>query len=482
MLSHRLPPAIAIFLACATPAICQSPVTPQAPTSISQKELIGRLEKRVDSLTALDQFSGTILLAKDGQPVFQKAYGYADREAKRRNTIETAFNYSSIGKLFTQAAIWQLISAGKLDADSTLGKYWPDFPNKDVAQTVTIRELLDHRSGVGGDIFDTPAGKTRADVRTMKDYVSLVAGAPMHFPAGTKQEYSNAGYALLGGLIERVSGEDYYSYVTKHVLEPAGLHHTTWYFSTDLPANAAIGYTRSGPDGSEPDPRSPLRRNSNILPGRGSSAGGGYSTVGDLAQFVNALRQASIPGFARVKHGATAGGSPGSNGIIEEELPGGYDIVVLSNFDPPTALQISGAVRNWLMGRPADAPDSRMRIGAGAPPTPASGQPMDLTRTAASRAADRYLHAFNTGDEAVMRAFFEKETVPNPARTTEARLESYRGMHGDLGTLTPLSVSASSETEISIIVHTAKGGQVTMIVTVEPVSPNRIASIRFEAD
>ena len=470
---------LALFIATHLPA--QAPIMAQVTPPISESELVRRLQSRVDSLTAKEQFSGVVLLARDGHVVFERPYGYADRESKRRTTIETAFNYSSIGKLFTQAAIWQLVSAGKLDADSTIGKYWPDFPNRDVARTVTIRQLLDHRSGVGGDIFDVPAGGTRADVRTMNDYVSLVAAAPKHFVAGTKQEYSNAGYALLGGLIERVSGEDYYSYVTKHVLEPAGLHHTAWYFSGDLPANAAIGYTRSGPDGDDPDPRAPLHRNSKILPGRGSSAGGGYSTVGDLARFVTALRQANIAGFSKVKHGATAGGSPGSNGIVEEGLPGGYDIIVLSNFDPPAALQISGTVRNWLMGRPADAPDSRMRIGAGGPPASVPGQPLDFTRTAAGRAADRYLRAFNSGDEANMRAFFETETVPNPARTTESRLESYRTIHGDLGNLTPLSIDASSETEISITVHPAKAPDATLIISVEPAPPGRIVSIRYEA-
>jgi CubicO group peptidase (beta-lactamase class C family) len=86
--------------------------TPDLPT---------RLSKTLDSLAAAGEFSGVFLLAKDGAPVFERAYGFADRETRTPNTVETAFNLGSINKLFTQIAIRQLADAGKLDVDSTLG-------------------------------------------------------------------------------------------------------------------------------------------------------------------------------------------------------------------------------------------------------------------------------------------------------------------------------------------------------------------------
>ncbi|MDQ6830158.1 MAG: beta-lactamase family protein [Gemmatimonadota bacterium] len=455
-----------------------------APDTITEAELVRRLKSRADSLTARDQFSGVILLTRAGRTVFEGAYGYADREAKRRNVAGTAFNYSSIGKLFTATAIWQLVEAGKLAPDSTVGKYLRDYPNADVARTVTIRQLLQHRSGVGGDIFATPVSGKRGDVRSTKDYLALIANAPMHFAAGAKQEYSNAGYIILGALIERVSGEDYYSYVRKHVLEPAGLRHSGWYLYDSLPPMAAIGYTRNPGGNADPAPDAPLRRNSETIPGRGSSAGGGYSTVEDLERFVLALRESKIPGSKNVQHGAIAGGSPGSNGIVEEDLPGSYDVVVLSNFDPPAAMSMSLAVRNWLTGKPADTPrDQRAVVAAtSAPGSTAATAPVDLSRTEAGRVLDRYLRAFNSGDEATMRAFFEGWVVPSKDRTIEQRLERYRDMRGDLGRMTPASLTSASDKSITLVLHAEKGGDVTLTITVEEAPPHRIVSIQIERD
>ena len=464
--------AAAFSLAAAPRLGAQRPTAGEQPAVIGDSVLVQRLRQHAERLARGDQFSGVILLSQAGRPVFEAAYGYADREARRPNTTGTAFNYSSIGKLFTQAAVWQLIHAGKLAPDSTVGHYWSEYPNADVARTVTVRQLLQHRSGVGGDVFGTPVGGTRRDVRSTRDYVALIANAPMHFAAGTQQEYSNAGYIILGALVERVSGEDFYTYVRRHILEPAGLHSTAYYASDSLPGTAAIGYTRIAGGDDAPNPAAPWRRNSAGLPGRGSAAGGGYSTVEDLARFVAALRGARIDGFAEVRHGAVAGGSPGSNGIIEEDLPGGYDLVVLSNFDPPAATAIASTVRNWLLGRADDAPDPRRPLGA----VPA----LDLAHTAAGRAADRYLRAFNTGDTTAVRALIEHDMVPNPARTIAQRLDAYRTMHDDLGTLTAFSSTMSGADGIAVVAHAEKGGDVALLVSVEHAAPNRIASVRFE--
>jgi CubicO group peptidase (beta-lactamase class C family) len=119
----------------------------------------------------------------------------------------------------------------------------------------------------------------------------------------------------------------------------------TAHFAVDsLPPNTAIGYTRGGP-GSAGD--GPLRSNSGNLPGRGSSAGGGYSTAHDLMRFVQALREREIPGGTPPGIGI-AGGSGGVNGVVEGDLPGGYDLIVLANLDPPIAERIVGTVRGWL--------------------------------------------------------------------------------------------------------------------------------------
>ena len=310
----------------------------------AEQELIRRLSLAADSLAKEGKFSGVILLARAGKPLFEAVCGYADSEARVANTVETAFNLGSINKMFTATAIRQLSSEGRLDMDSTLGHYWPDYPNADVARRVTIRQLLNHQSGVGGNIFAAPAGGTRRDIRHNRDIVSIIAGETLQFEPGTNRRYSNAGYVILGEIVERVSGEDYYEYVRRHIYEPAGMTRTAHWALDSLPPGTAIGYTslpEAGGSASRP------ARNTSLLPGRGSAAGGGYSTAGDLLRFMSAIRQEKIPGAPSPGLGV-AGGAPGLNAVLEGDLPGGVDLIVLANLDPPAAETLAGLVRRWL--------------------------------------------------------------------------------------------------------------------------------------
>lgn len=310
-------------------------------------DLATRLDKTLDSLAALDQFSGIVVLARRGAPVFERAVGLADREARTPNTPETAFNLGSINKFFTAVAIRQLATAGKVEVDSTLARAWPDYPNRDVARRVTIRQLLEHRSGIGGNIFAAPAGGKRSDLRRLADFLPLFVNEPLQFEPGSRNQYSNAGYVVLGLLVERLSGESYYDYVRRHIYEPAGMTQTAHWAVDSLPANTAIGYTR-GADNAHLSARG--GRNTAALPGRGSSAGGGYSTAHDLLRLLAALRAGRIPAGGPASLGI-AGGAPGLNAVVEGDLPGGYDLIVLANLDPPAAERVARIVRGWLGAR-----------------------------------------------------------------------------------------------------------------------------------
>lgn len=315
----------------------------QAPAPPAQDELLSRLAKTLDSLSAAGQFSGAVALRRGGTTIFERAYGLADRATKRPNTVTTEFNIGSINKVFTATAIRQLASAGKINLDSTLGHYWPDYPNP-VARTSTIRQLMEHQAGLGGNIFDPPPGGTRSDIRHNNEYLVLFVNAPQAFAPGTSRRYCNACYVVLGMLIEKVSGEDYYAYIGRHIYAPAGMTHTGSYKVDSLPPNTAIGYTTGQED---VPPGTPLHPNSAELPGRGSAAGGGYSTIGDLLQFVAALRARSIPEGPPAGIGI-AGGSGGLNAVLEGDLPGGYDLVITANLDPPAAERVAETVRRWL--------------------------------------------------------------------------------------------------------------------------------------
>jgi CubicO group peptidase (beta-lactamase class C family) len=291
----------------------------------------------IDSLVKNGDFSGVVLVARGGVPQFERAYGMADREAGRPNDLETAFNLGSINKFFTTIAIRQLAAAGKLNLDSSLARAWPDYPNQDVAKRVTIRQILEHRSGVQGNIFGAPPGKTRHDVLTLNDYFYLFKDEPLAFEPGARQQYSNAGYIVLGLLVERLSGESYFDYVRQHIFVPAGMTRTASWKVDSLPANTAIGYTNDG-------------RNTDLLPGRGSSAGGGYSTAHDLLRLLNALREHKIGNAPEAGMVGVAGGAPGINAVMDGDLAGGYDVIVMSNLSPPSAEHVGRLIRSALVG------------------------------------------------------------------------------------------------------------------------------------
>ena len=312
------------------------------PSPIAESLLVRRTADFVDSLASRGEFSGVVVIAKNGAPVFQHAYGMADRSTRRPNTIETAFNLGSINKAFTATAIRQLALAGKLDLDSTVGRYLPDYPNPEVARKVTIRQLLNFRSGIGGDIFGMPPGGQRSSIRTLAAYLPLFVNEPLEFEPGSRDKYSNAGYVVLGLLIERVSGQDYYSYVRDHIYAPAGMTRSGHFAVDSLPPNTAIGYTRQGVAVGDS-----LRANASILPGRGSSAGGGYSTAQDLLRFLEATRARRIEGAPPPGLGV-AGGTAGVNATVDGQLPGGYDLIVLANLDPPAAERVARTIRQWL--------------------------------------------------------------------------------------------------------------------------------------
>jgi len=302
-------------------------------------------QSSLDSLAKINQFSGVVLVAQGGVPQFERAYGMADREAGRANNLETSFNLGSINKLFTGIAIRQLAAAGKLNIDSSLARAWPDYPNQDAAPKVTIRQILEHRSGIQGNVFAAPAGKTRHDVVTLQDYFELFKNEPLQFEPGSRQQYSNAGYIVLGLLIERLSGENYYEYVRRHIYEPAGMTQTGSWRVDRWPANTALGYTRGGQDA---PPDAAVKRNTDFLPGKGSSAGGGYSTAHDLLRLLNALREHKVANAPEAGMVGIAGGAPGLNAAVEGDLPGGYDVIVLANLDPPAAERVARLIRSAL--------------------------------------------------------------------------------------------------------------------------------------
>src|SRR5215510_11634584 len=171
-----------------------------AASRLTEPEAIAALSDQVDQETAKDQFSGTVLVARNGKVLIEKAAGLANRETKAPVTPETQFRLGSMNKMFTSVATLQLIESGKLRFDDVIAKHIPDYPNKDLASKVTIRHLLTHTGGTG-DIFGPEFTKNRLSLREHSDYIDLFGLRGLLFQPGSQYQYSNYGFVLLGRII-----------------------------------------------------------------------------------------------------------------------------------------------------------------------------------------------------------------------------------------------------------------------------------------
>ena len=240
----------------------------------------------LDTLVAENQLSGSALVAKDGVTIASKAAGIANRATGAPIALNTKFNLGSVNKMFTAVAVAQLAQAGRLAFNDPVSKHLPDYPNKEVADKVTIHHLLTHTSGMGL-YWNAKFMAQREKLLTVSAHLPLFASDPLSFPPGEKFQYSNSGYMVLGAIIEKVSGQDYYSYVQDHIYKPAGMSDTGFYEPGKEIPNLAIGYSKMSDDGK---PLEEPRDNTNIREVRGGPAGRLFDRSRHMVKFHMALR------------------------------------------------------------------------------------------------------------------------------------------------------------------------------------------------
>jgi CubicO group peptidase (beta-lactamase class C family) len=370
MTSRWLKPAALLAASCFLSPVARA-------QSDATDTVVATAKRLLAARAAADSFSGAVLIAFNGKPLLREGYGLADRERRVANQTTTKFNLASIDKLITRIAIWQLVADNKLSLDEPIGRYLPDYPNKDVRERVTARQLINMSSGVGNWYNDEYRRRHR-DIKSVDDYLALFAADPLQFEPGSSRAYSNGGYVVLGKIIEKLSGQSYYDYVRDRITGPAGMSDTRHYLIDERVPNRAVGYTSQDSSDQGPGNGSSASHgrqpNSWSLAGRGSPAGGGYSTVDDFLKLDGALRggrllpaafaDSLLPSAFR-SGGATpiryAGGGPGAN----TEYLGfsdGYTIIVFSNYDPPTATNVVQELAKALgKALPAGGPTLRMR-------------------------------------------------------------------------------------------------------------------------
>jgi D-alanyl-D-alanine carboxypeptidase len=334
---------VAVFLAM---RLCQ---ISQAASSPSVAELASCMANAAKILP----FNGAVY-ARHGDDVVERFFGTSDAAARLPVSAATRFDIGSAGKMFTAVAIGLLIDRRAVDLEAPVGRYLNGLPAP--LADVTITQLLTHMSGLG-DYLD-PKNKAQIEsATTATELLPLAVAGALAFQPGTKRAYSNSGFVVLGAVIEKVSGLTYSRFVTQEILEPLRMTQTSL-----ERAGSADPMTHMSPNGWTVDPRlSPLRLE------HASPAGGMFSTAHDLSLFLTGIQAGGLvsratldtllapradPGggrpyglgfvtrtepHARVGHG---GGAPGVNAEVDFFPDGGWQLIALSNNDPPTATRM----------------------------------------------------------------------------------------------------------------------------------------------
>ena len=172
--------------------------------TLTDAEVIMQARTRLHALGDTDHLAGVMLIEHGGRTVYSDVLGEADRTRHVPNTMNTRFRIGSMNKMFTAVATLQLMAAGRLQLDAPIGRYLPDYPNKDAAAKVTVRHLLTHTGGTG-DFFGPDFEAHRQTLRTHADFVALFGPRALLFEPGTRFDYSNYGFLILGAILDRVS-------------------------------------------------------------------------------------------------------------------------------------------------------------------------------------------------------------------------------------------------------------------------------------
>lgn len=239
----------------------------------AQENLSAKIEEYLNAQVKVNGFSGSVLVAKKDQIIYENGFGFANLEHKVKNTAETKFLLASVTKQFTSMAIMLLVNEGKIKLDGKLSDYLPWY-RKDIGEKITIHQLLIHTSGIPG--YTEKEGFFANDSRdsySTKDFILKFCSDDLEFEPDTDQKYNNSAYYILGGIIEEISGMSYNDYIQKNIFDKLGMYQSGYAFHKKIIENRAEGYSKNGTE---------LQHADYLDIGVAYAAGGLYSTVKDM--------------------------------------------------------------------------------------------------------------------------------------------------------------------------------------------------------
>lgn len=239
----------------------------------AQTSLQKEFDQLLQSQFKRNEPGGVVMIAKNGSMIYKKAFGMANLELAVPTNDSMVFYIGSNTKQFTSVAILQLVEKGRLTLQDSIGKFFPLAPP--TVRSITVQQLLSHTSGIDE--------KNEKDVRKLVSSDKPESVAQINISPGTKWEYNNTNYSILGYIIEKTTGRAYAEYLEENIFKPAGMIHSSVDDEISIIPNRASGY------------RNFKNRFQNSRPsGKIGAAGGVQSTAGDLFLWNNALKNGTL--------------------------------------------------------------------------------------------------------------------------------------------------------------------------------------------
>lgn len=351
------------------------------------KDVETAIQQYLSIRTEMGQFSGAVLVAKNGVPLFRRGYGFADVERRRPYTPETQQAFASISKMFTALAVLKLRGQGKLRLEDSICKYLKDCP--ETWNPITVEHLMRHTSGLPDyeEKLELGSDKYLAFMTTPDSSARIVEDAqklPLAFPPGKKFNYSNTGYVVLSYVVQKAAGMPFAEFVVQQLLRPAGMKNSGVLGTARQPKRLATGYTFGDLGWEKTLAGYPLTAGHlkplPVLP-RTSPAGDAwlYSTVDDLFRWSQIMEGNGFVSAAEVKEVYTAGlGNYGYGWFVDNAfsrkrtrhngmLPGyvsdfirfpdeKISIIIASNLDRAPLNRIARDLSAIVLGTPYDLP------------------------------------------------------------------------------------------------------------------------------